>query len=72
MAQLVRIGAVVKQRWDLKKDSQSDREESKNEKDGDEEEGFKDSPGESQKKVEEGTPLLTFYKSSCFVFCFLF
>jgi len=42
MAQLAKIGAMVKQRWSLKKDPQSDREESEDEEDRDEEEGSKD------------------------------
>ena len=44
--QLERIGAMMEQRWGLE-------EESRKEENGDEEEGSKDGPRESQ---EEGTP----------------
>jgi len=46
MAQLERIGATMEQRWDL--EGESGKEEN-----GDDAEGSKDGPGESQ---EEGTP----------------
>ena len=49
--QLERIGAMMEQRWGLE-------EESRKEENGDEEEGSKDGPRESQ---EEGTLLSTFY-----------
>ena len=48
-AQLERIGAVMEQRWGL--EGESGKEE-----DGDDVEGSKDGPGESQ---EEGTPSST-------------
>jgi len=50
-AQLERVGAVIEQRWGLE-------EENENEKSGNEEEGSKDGPGESQ---EEETLLSTSY-----------
>ena len=50
MAQLERIGATIEWRWNLE-------EEVRKEESRDEEKGFEDSPGESQKK---GTPLSAF------------
>ena len=43
MAQLAKIGAVIEQRWGSK-------EESEIEEDGDDDKGFKDGSGESQKE----------------------
>ena len=48
---------MMEQKWYLKKDSQCSNE--KNKEDRDKEEGSKDGPRESQKKVEEGTPSST-------------
>ena len=45
MAQLERIRASIERRWSLEEESRKEN--------GDEEEGSKDGPGESQ---EEGTP----------------
>ena len=45
MAQLERIGATIERRWSLEEESRKEN--------GDEEEGSKDGPGESQKG---GTP----------------
>ena len=46
MAQLERIGAVVKWKWGLKEDIWGNGEKSKNEEDKDEEERSKDGPKE--------------------------
>ena len=51
MAQLERIGAAIERRW-------GSEEESGKEENGDDAEGSKEGPGESQ---EEGTLLSTFY-----------
>ena len=47
MAQLVRIGGTIEQRWGLKKNLQNDREKSENEEDRDEEEWSKSDSEES-------------------------
>ena len=53
MVQLERIGAAIEQRWGLKDGNEKE--------DRDNEEGSKNGPRESQKEVEEGTPLLISY-----------
>ena len=55
-AQLARIEAVVEQKQSFKEDTQDSNEKNK-EKDGNNEEGFKDEPEESQEEVEKGTLL---------------
>jgi len=57
-AQLERIEAMVKQKWGSKKGLWSHKKESEVEEDGDNKEGSKDGPRESQKKR---TPLSAFY-----------
>ena len=68
MAQLARIGTIVKQRWDLKENLQSSNKKSKKE-DGDNDEKSKDRPKGSQDKVKEETSLTAFCQNM--VFCFL-
>ena len=53
-AQLARIGAIVEQRWGLKKNPWDSDKESKK-KDRDNEEGSKDGSRKSQEEVEEET-----------------
>ena len=62
MAQLVRIRAVVEQRYGLKEENK--------EEDRDNEEGSKDGPRKSQKKVKERTLLSASYQNSV-LFLFL-
>ena len=58
MAQLARIGAVVDQRWYLKKYPQSSNKKSEKE-DRDDKEKSEKGPKESQEEVEKGIPLNT-------------
>ena len=53
----MKIGAAVEQRWGLKENLQSSNKKNRKE-DGDEEERSENGPGESQKEVKKGTPLL--------------
>ena len=66
MAQLVRIRVMVEQRWSLKKNSQDSNKES-GEDDRENEEGSKEEPGESQKKIKEETLLSAFCQFFVFV-----
>ena len=65
MAQLVRIGAKVNQRWSLKENLWGSNKESE-EDDEDNEERSKD----GQREVVEGTPLSIFYQNIV-LFCIL-
>jgi len=60
IAQLARIGAVVKWRWGLKESLWNNKKKSEDKGKRDEEEGSKDGPRESQEEVEKRTPLLAF------------
>ena len=55
MAQLARIGAIVKWRWGLKENSWGSNKENKEEA-RDNEERSEEGLGESQEEVEEETP----------------
>jgi len=59
MAHLVRIGAIVEQRWNLREDLWSNEKESEKESE-DNEKRFKNGPRESQEEVEKRTPSLVF------------
>ena len=66
MAQLVRIGTIVNQKWSLKKDSQYSNVKSK-----EEDREYEERTKKSQKEVEEGTPLLASCQNIDFIFHFL-